>query len=36
VFGIGLGHLLGELGAWPKDAGVEPPPKLPGLRKEAR
>ena len=36
VFGIGLGHLRGELGAWPKDAGVEPPPKLPGLRKEAR
>jgi hypothetical protein len=31
VFGIGLGHLLGELGSWPKDAGVEPPPKLPQL-----
>jgi len=31
VFGIGLGHLRGELGAWPKDAGVEPPPKLPGI-----
>jgi hypothetical protein len=36
VFGIGIGHLLDELGPWPKDAGVEPPPKLPGLRKEAR